>query len=100
LVALLDFKFTPQVIALANLIVTPTSYGLKEIVDPKIIEAFKPDDELTLKHHSDVLLRGWPMLRWASLDGPNYYNNGGWQKIHKASPCKDLISYMGIIQKP
>ena len=100
LVELLDFKFTAQVMALANLIVTPTSYGLKEIVDPKIIEAFKPDDELTLKHHSDVLLRGWPMLRWASLDGPHYYGSDSWMKKYKASPTKDLISYMGIIQKP
>ena len=40
------------------------------------------------------------MLRWASLDGPHYYGSDSWMKKYKASPTKDLISYMGIIQKP
>ena len=99
MVELLDTKYTSQVISLAHLIQQPERYGLKELMTSKTLESFKPDDDLTVKHHSDVLLRGWPMVRWATLNRSSWHGDTQWQKKYKSSPTETLISYMGIIQR-
>jgi hypothetical protein len=99
MVELLDTKYTSQVISLAHLIQQPERYGLKELMTSKTLESFKPDDDLTVKHHSDVLLRGWPMVRWATLNRSGWHGDTQWQKKYKSSPTETLISYMGIIQR-
>jgi hypothetical protein len=98
MVELLDTKYSSQVVSLAYLIQQPERFGLKELMTSKTIESFKPDDDLTIKHHSDVLLRGWPLTRWASLDRGGW-SSSDWHKKFKASASKDLISYWGIIQR-
>ena len=99
MVELFDTKYTSQVISLAHLIQQPERYGLKELMTSKTLESFKPDDDLTVKHHSDVLLRGWPMVRWATLNRSSWHGDTQWQKKYKSSPTETLISYMGIIQR-
>jgi hypothetical protein len=99
MVELLGFKYTSQVVSLAHLIQQPERYGLKELMSKKTIDSYKPDDELTVKHHSDVLLRGWPMVRWATLSRSHWHNDTQWTKKYKSSPTETLISYLGIIQR-
>jgi len=99
MVELLDTKYSSQVVSLAYLIHQPERFGIRQIVDDKTLESFKPDDDLTVKHHSDVLLRGWPLTRWVRLNQSSW-GDSDWLKKYKASAPKDLISYWGIIQKP
>jgi hypothetical protein len=99
MVELLGFKYTSQVVSLAHLIQQPERYGLKELMSKKTIDSYKPDDELTVKHHSDVLLRGWPMVRWATLSRSHWNNDTQWTKKYKSSATETLISYLGIIQR-
>jgi hypothetical protein len=99
IVELLDTKYSSQVVSLAYLIQQPERFGLKELMSSKTLESFKPDDELTVKHHSDVLLRGWPMVRWATLSRSHWNNDTQWTKKYKSSATETLISYLGIIQR-
>lgn len=99
MVELLSFKYTPQVISLAHLIKQHEGYDLRELMTGKTLESFKPDDDLVVKHHSDVLLRGWPMVRWTRLKREKWHSDSEWLKKYKTSSTKDLVSYMGIIQR-
>jgi hypothetical protein len=99
IVELLDTTYSSQVVSLAHLIQQPERFGLKELMSSKTLESFKPDDELTVKHHSDVLLRGWPMVRWATLSRSHWNNDTQWTKKYKSSATETLISYLGIIQR-
>jgi hypothetical protein len=99
MVELLDTKYTSQVTSLAHLIQQPERYGLKELMTSKTLESFKPDDDLTVKHHSDVLLRGWPLVRWTTLNRSGWHGDSAWTKKYKSSATETLISYMGIIQR-
>jgi len=99
MVELLGTKYSSQVVSLAHLIQQPERYGLKELMSKKTIDSYKPDDDLTVKHHSDVLLRGWPMVRWATLSRSHWNNDTQWTKKYKSSATETLISYLGIIQR-
>jgi hypothetical protein len=99
IVELLDTTYSSQVVSLAHLIQQPERYGLKELMSKKTLDSYKPDDELTVKHHSDVLLRGWPMVRWATLSRSHWNNDTQWTKKYKSSATETLISYLGIIQR-
>ena len=61
---------------LAHLIQESESYGLKELMSKKIIDSHKPDDDLTVKHHSDVLCCFLSFYFRQSKSPPQNYDGG------------------------